>query len=233
MGYLPEERGLYKSMRVAEQVLYFATLRGMARPEAERDLKQWFERLEVEGWWNREVADLSKGMAQKIQFIATVLHRPELLILDEPFSGLDPINAALVRDEMLRLVKEEGTTLVLSTHNMGSVEALCDEVVLLHKGQKILSGPTDEVRESARQGRVQVVVRGNLMAFVAELGARAELLHSSTEGDRHTLDLTLPESWGMPAFLAWAVQHVEVLEARPVRLSMEEVFVQTVESVGA
>jgi ABC-2 type transport system ATP-binding protein len=172
-------------------------------------------------------------MAQKIQFIATVLHRPELLILDEPFSGLDPINAALVRDEMLRLVKEEGTTLVLSTHNMGSVEALCDEVVLLHKGQKILSGPTDDVRESARQGRVQVVVRGNLMAFAAELGARAELLHSSAEDDRHTLDLTLPKSWGMPAFLAWAVQHVEVLEARPVRLSMEEVFVQTVESVGA
>ena len=205
----------------------------MARPEAERDLKQWFERLEVEGWWNREVADLSKGMAQKIQFIATVLHRPELLILDEPFSGLDPINAALVRDQMLRLVKEEGTTLVLSTHNMGSVEALCDEVVLLHKGQKILSGPTDEVRESARQGRVQVVVHGNLVAFVAELGARAELLHSSTEGNRHTLDLSLPQSWAMPAFLAWAVQHVKVLEARPVRLSMEEVFVQTVESVGA
>ena len=105
MGYLLEERGLYKSMRVAEQVLYFATLRGMARPDAERELKGWFERLEVEGWWNREVADLSKGMAQKIQFIATVLHRPELLILDEPFSGLDPINAALVRGEMLRLVK--------------------------------------------------------------------------------------------------------------------------------
>ena len=135
MGYLPEERGLYKSMRVAEQVLYFATLRGMNRMEAERDLKGWFERLEVEGWWNREVADLSKGMAQKIQFIATVLHRPELLILDEPFSGLDPINAALVRGEMLRLVQEEGTTLVLSTHDMGSVEALCDEVILLHQGR--------------------------------------------------------------------------------------------------
>ena len=103
MGYLPEERGLYKSMRVAEQVLYFATLRGMARPDAERELKGWFERLEVEGWWNREVADLSKGMAQKIQFIATVLHGPELLILDEPFSGLDPINAALVRGEMNRV----------------------------------------------------------------------------------------------------------------------------------
>ena len=237
MGYLPEERGLYKSMRVAEQVLYFATLRGMARPDAERELKGWFERLEVEGWWNREVADLSKGMAQKIQFIATVLHRPELLILDEPFSGLDPINAALVRGEMLRLVKENGTTLVLSTHDMGSVEALCDEVILLHKGQKVLAGATDAVREDARKGRIRVAVRGNLMAFVAELGARAELLSKSTRDGAataaeaiHDLELSLPEGWGMPDFLAWAVQHVDVLEAVPLRLSMEEVFVQTVES---
>ena len=175
-GYLPEERGLYKSMRVAEQVLYFATLRGMARPDAERELKGWFERLEVEGWWNREVADLSKGMAQKIQFIATVLHGPELLILDEPFSGLDPINASLVRGEMMRLVKDNGTTLVLSTHDMGSVEALCDEVILLHQGKKVLAGPTDVVREDARRGRIRLAMRGNLMAFVAELGARAELL---------------------------------------------------------
>jgi len=237
MGYLPEERGLYKSMRVAEQVLYFATLRGMARPEAERELKGWFERLEVEGWWNREVADLSKGMAQKIQFIATVLHRPELLILDEPFSGLDPINASLVRNEMLRLVKDHGTTLLLSTHDMGSVEALCDEVILLHKGQKVLAGATDAVREDARKGRIRIAVRGNLMAFVAELGARAELLSKSTRDGAataaeaiHDLELSLPEGWGMPEFLAWAVQHVDVLEAVPLRLSMEEVFVQTVES---
>ena len=240
MGYLPEERGLYKSMRVAEQVLYFATLRGMNRMEAERDLKGWFERLEVEGWWNREVADLSKGMAQKIQFIATVLHRPELLILDEPFSGLDPINAALVRGEMLRLVQEEGTTLVLSTHDMGSVEALCDEVILLHQGRKVLAGPTDTVREDARRGRIRVVMRGNLMAFVAELGARAELLSKSTsqgksnEGQSvHQLEIALPDGWPMPDFLSWAVNHVEVLEAVPLKLSMEEVFVQSVESAGS
>ena len=240
MGYLPEERGLYKSMRVAEQVLYFATLRGMARPDAERELKGWFERLEVEGWWNREVADLSKGMAQKIQFIATVLHRPELLILDEPFSGLDPINAALVRGEMLRLVKDNGTTLVLSTHDMGSVEALCDEVILLHHGKKVLAGPTDVVREDARGGRIRVSIQGNLMAFVAELGARADLLSKSTRTESanasnaaHDLELALPADWPMPEFLAWAVQHVSVLEAVPVKLSMEEVFVQTVESAAS
>ena len=240
MGYLPEERGLYKSMRVAEQVLYFATLRGMARPDAERELKGWFERLEVEGWWNREVADLSKGMAQKIQFIATVLHRPELLILDEPFSGLDPINAALVRGEMLRLVKENGTTLVLSTHDMGSVEALCDEVILPHHGKKVLAGPTDVVREDARGGRIRVSIQGNLMAFVAELGARADLLSKSTRTESgnasnavHDLELALPADWPMPEFLAWAVQHVSVLEAVPVKPSMEEVFVQTVESAAS
>ena len=238
MGYLPEERGLYKSMRVAEQVLYFAGLRGMDRQEAERELKGWFERLEVEGWWNREVSDLSKGMAQKIQFIATVLHRPELLILDEPFSGLDPINAGLVRKEMLRMVQEQGTTLVLSTHDMGSVETLCDEVILLHKGQKVLAGATDAVREDARGGRIQLKVRGNLMAFVAELGARAELMSKETDGTGvadavHTLELALPADWPMPSFLKWAVDHVEVLEAQPRRLSMEEVFVQSVESAQA
>ena len=240
MGYLPEERGLYKSMRVAEQVLYFATLRGMARPDAERELKGWFERLEVEGWWNREVADLSKGMAQKIQFIATVLHRPELLILDEPFSGLDPINAALVRGEMMRLVKDNGTTLVLSTHDMGSVEALCDEVILLHQGKKVLAGPTDVVREDARRGRIRLAMRGNLMAFVAELGARAELLSKSTRTESvnasdaiHDLDIALPENWPMPSFLAWALGHVDVLEAVPLKLSMEEVFVQSVESASS
>ena len=227
MGYLPEE-------------LYFATLRGMAHPDAERELKGWFERLEVEGWWNREVADLSKGMAQKIQFIATVLHRPELLILDEPFSGLDPINAALVRGEMMRLVKDNGTTLVLSTHDMGSVEALCDEVILLHQGKKVLAGPTDVVREDARRGRIRLAMRGNLMAFVAELGARAELLSKSTRTESanasdaiHDLDIALPEDWPMPAFLAWAVGHVDVLEAVPLKLSMEEVFVQSVESASS
>lgn len=237
MGYLPEERGLYKSMRVAEQVLYFAALRGMERKDAENELRGWLERLEVEGWWNREVADLSKGMAQKIQFIATVLHRPELLILDEPFSGLDPINAGLVRGEMLRLVQQEGTTLLLSTHDMGSVEALCDDVVMLHQGNKVLAGATDEVRESARKGRIFLRVRGNMMAFAAELGARAELLTKMTEGEGdqavHELELALPATWPMPEFLRWAVGHVEVLEARPVKLSMEDVFVQTVTAASS
>ena len=138
------------------------------------------------------------------------------------------------------LVQEEGTTLVLSTHDMGSVEALCDEVILLHQGRKVLAGPTDTVREDARRGRIRVVMRGNLMAFVAELGARAELLSKSTsqgksnEGQSvHQIEIALPDGWPMPDFLSWAVNHVEVLEAVPLKLSMEEVFVQSVESAGS
>ena len=141
IGYLPEERGLYKSMRVGEQALYFARLRGMQRQEAESRLRMWFEKLEVEGWWNREVADLSKGMAQKVQFIIAVLHQPRLLILDEPFSGFDPINAQRVRDAVVELKEQQGTTILLSTHDMGSVEELCDEVALLNRGEVLLDGP--------------------------------------------------------------------------------------------
>lgn len=230
MGYLPEERGLYKGMRVAEQILYFARLRGMEPRSAERELKGWFERLEVEGWWNREVGDLSKGMAQKVQFISTVLHEPELLILDEPFSGLDPINTALVREEMLRLVRDKGVTLLLSTHDMGSVESLCDDVVMLNKGQKVLSGAVEDVRASAGQGRVRLRAKGNLMAYVNELGAKVQLHESSSDGDVHDLDLTLLEGLDMPSFLAWSVNQMDVLEARPVKLSMSEVFVNTVQN---
>jgi len=145
VGYLPEERGLYKKMKVGDQAVYFARLRGMSKAEAEKKLLQWFRKFEIDTWWNKKVEELSKGMQQKIQFIITIVHEPELLIFDEPFSGFDPINVDLLKKEILQL-KEQGTTIIFSTHNMSSVEELCDYICLIDNGKNILSGEIHEVR---------------------------------------------------------------------------------------
>lgn len=145
IGYLPEERGLYKKMKVGEQAVYLARLKGMSRQDAVSELKKWFVKFRIESWWNKKVDELSKGMAQKIQFIITVVHKPKLLILDEPFSGFDPVNVQLIRNEILRM-KEEGTTIMLSTHNMESVEAMCDDIALINKSRLVISGGVDEIR---------------------------------------------------------------------------------------
>ena len=146
IGYLPEERGLYKKMKVGEQALYLAQLKGLSEKEAKKALKIWFERFEITPWWNKKVEELSKGMAQKIQFITTVLHQPKLLIFDEPFSGFDPINATLIKDEILRL-KAKGTSIIFSTHRMESVEELCDHIALIDQSKKILDGPINQIKE--------------------------------------------------------------------------------------
>ncbi|CAI8343693.1 MAG: ABC transporter ATP-binding protein NatA [Owenweeksia sp. TMED14] len=158
IGYLPEERGLYKKMKVGEQSMYFAQLKGLSRHEARKRLHWWFKKWGLETWWDKKVEELSKGMAQKIQFITTVLHEPKLLVFDEPFSGLDPINAALIRDEMLR-IKKEGSTILLSTHRMESVEELCSHMALLNNGEKILDGSVNEIRESHRNGNFRLSYR--------------------------------------------------------------------------
>ncbi len=149
IGYLPEERGLYKKMKVGEQSLYLARLKGMSKQEATRQLQIWFEKFEISGWWNKKIEDLSKGMAQKVQFITTVMHQPKLLILDEPFSGFDPINADLIKKEILRM-KENGTTIIFSTHNMGSVEEMCDEIALINNSKVILDGKMSDIRKRFR-----------------------------------------------------------------------------------
>lgn len=164
IGYLPEERGLYKKMKVGEQALFFARLKGLSKAEATKRLKEWFERFEISGWWNRKVEELSKGMAQKVQFIVTVLHRPKLLIFDEPFSGFDPINANLLRDEILRL-KNDGATVIFSTHNMASVEEICDNITLINQGKNILSGNVDEIRRRFSDGRFNLAFRGDARAL--------------------------------------------------------------------
>ena len=156
IGYLPEERGLYKKIKVGEQALYLARLKGMSTAEATAELKKWFVRFGIQSWWNKKVEELSKGMAQKVQFITTVIHKPSLLILDEPFSGFDPVNTQLIRDEILRL-KDEGTTIILSTHNMESVEELCDRIALINKSKLVVTGATDEIRRQYGDNKVELV----------------------------------------------------------------------------
>ncbi len=150
IGYMPEERGLYKKMKIGEQALYLAQLKGMSKSLAQEKIKEWFKRLEMENWWNKKVEDLSKGMGQKLQFVITVLHEPDLIILDEPFSGLDPVNANLIKDEIFRLA-QNGTTIIFSTHRMEQVEEICNHIVLVNKGKKILDGTVDEVKQGFKE----------------------------------------------------------------------------------
>ena len=164
IGYLPEERGLYKKMKVGEQAMYLAQLRGMSKQDAHRELMIWFKRFDIMSWYNRKVEELSKGMQQKVQFISTVIHNPDLLIFDEPFSGFDPVNADIVKNEMLRL-KEEGKTIILSTHNMESVEALCDNIALIHKSEVVLQGRVFDIRKEHRPGIFRFRLYGNGFDF--------------------------------------------------------------------
>ncbi|MBE7629084.1 ABC transporter ATP-binding protein [Tenacibaculum piscium] len=155
IGYLPEERGLYKSMKVGEQALYLAQLKGMSKSEAKKRLKYWFDKFEISSWWNKKLEELSKGMAQKVQFIVTVLHQPKLLIFDEPFSGFDPINAQLIAKEILQL-RDEGATIIFSTHRMESVEEMCDEIALIHQSNKILDGKLHDIKRQFRTNTFQI-----------------------------------------------------------------------------
>ncbi len=150
IGYMPEERGLYKKMKIGEQALYLAMLKGMNRQDAMKKIKEWFVKFEMESWWNKKVDDLSKGMSQKLQFVTTVLHEPRLLILDEPFSGLDPVNSNLIKDEIFKLA-QKGTTIIFSTHRMEQVEEICDEIILVNKGKKILDGSVKQVKQDSKE----------------------------------------------------------------------------------
>ena len=168
IGYLPEERGLYKKMKVGEQAIFFAQLKGLSRRDAEARLKAWFERFEISSWWNKKVSELSKGMAQKVQLIVTVLHEPKLLIFDEPFSGFDPLNAQLLKDEILRL-RDAGATIIFSTHNMSSVEEICDSFTLINKSQNILSGRVEDVKRQFAKGRYDFTIQGDATAVIPRL----------------------------------------------------------------
>ena len=180
IGYMPEERGLYKKMKVGEQALFLARLKGLSRHEALTRLKWWFERLGIEEWWNKRIEDLSKGMAQKVQFITTVLHTPKLLIFDEPFSGFDPINANLLKEEILRM-RNEGATIIFSTHNMSSVEEICDHITLINKSKNILSGNVEQIRHSHGSNIFTVQFRGDNELFTTKAAEICEILDCESD----------------------------------------------------
>lgn len=195
IGYLPEERGLYKKMKVGEQLLYLARLKGLSRADAVSRIKSWLQRLDLTSWHNKNLEDLSKGMAQKVQFIATVLHEPDLIILDEPFSGFDPVNANLIKDEILRL-REQGATIIFSTHRMESVEELCDHIALINKSQKILDGPKMQIKTDHKDGTYILNHEGSLSNSVsydilssgqAETGLTRTVIRRKTEGGPNAL----------------------------------------------
>lgn len=228
IGYLPEERGLYKKMKVGEQALFFARLKGLSSAEATSALRRWFDKFDISSWWNKPVEELSKGMAQKVQFIVTVLHRPKLLIFDEPFSGFDPINARLLRDEILKL-KEEGSTIIFSTHNMASVEEVCDDITLIDHGCNILSGNVTELRRRFSEGRYTFRFRGELRDFLEPL---MPLLLSNelseSEGDTLRVDIKLRPSVALRDVIALANDAVEIRSVCESISSMNDIFITTV-----
>ena len=230
IGYLPEERGLYKKMKVGEQAIFFARLKGLSRREAIVRLKQWFVRLGIESWWDRKVEDLSKGMAQKVQFITTVLHEPKLLIFDEPFSGFDPINANLLKQEILRL-RDKGATVIFSTHNMSSVEEICDHITLVNKSRNILSGSVDEVRRRFGENLFEVTFRGEQSVFEQAVLPMSEIIESSEVADSPYLSarIRLNDNASVRECIGAANESVELRSFREVIPSMNDIFIRAVE----
>ncbi len=226
IGYLPEERGLYRKMKVGEQAMYFAQLKGMSSREAAAELKKWFVRFGIESWWNKKVEELSKGMAQKIQFITTVVHKPSLLILDEPFSGFDPVNAQIIREEILRL-KEEGATIILSTHNMESVEELCDNIALINKSHVVITGGVDEIRHKYGNNNVELIYTSD--EAVSSVPGIYTVLSDQDDSGRHTAVLALEEEGSGNAVLADLIsKDITVNSFKELVPRMNDIFIKLV-----
>ncbi len=230
IGYLPEERGLYKKMPVGEQALYLAQLKGLSRSEALKRLTYWFERFEIKAWWSKKVEELSKGMQQKVQFIVTVVHEPSFLILDEPFTGFDPINANLIKDELLKM-KENGTTIALSTHRMESVEELCTHIALINKSKKLLEGSVRDIRKSFRSNLYEVEYEGSNISLANSLWGHFELLSNVQHGDWMKATIRMHEENATNALLQGLLQNVTIHSFREVLPSMNDIFIQSVSTV--
>lgn len=224
IGYLPEERGLYKKMKVGEQAIYLAQLKGLERAEAKRRLVQWFEKFEIMPWWDKKLEELSKGMQQKVQFVITVLHEPELLIFDEPFSGFDPLNAELLKREILEL-RDKGHTIIFSTHNMASVEEICDDIALINRSKVVLNGAVDEVRDRFRTDTYELVAAGGTLQPHPEL---FELLDRKTQRNLTTYHLRKSEGISTAQLIKALAADVEVRSFAEKMPGMHEIFIQTV-----
>ena len=227
IGYLPEERGLYKKMKVGEQALYLAQLKGLSKKEAMIRLKKWFGKFEILDWWNKKVEELSKGMQQKVQFIVTILHEPELLIFDEPFSGFDPINADMLKKEILAL-KEEGATIIFSTHNMGSVEELCDHISLIDKGRTLIEGEIREIRDRYRTDTYEVAFQGEEDTLKQSLNDHYELLETVSDEGLKKARIKLLHHTTDNELLSLLIPSVHVISFNEVYPSMNDIFIRVV-----
>jgi len=230
IGYLPEERGLYKKMKVGEEALYLARLKGLSKDEAMERLKYWFIKFEIQNWWNKKVEELSKGMQQKLQFIITVVHRPDFLILDEPFSGLDPINTNLIRQELLEL-KRQGTTIIISTHNMASVEEICDEICLINKAHKILEGNLIDVKQQFKENifSLTLCAERDIPVFPETFSV---LETSSSANQRHYV-VKVHEGGNSNQLLKFVMDYGNILEFNEILPSMNDIFIQQVEKYNS
>ncbi|HNY59864.1 MAG: ATP-binding cassette domain-containing protein [Bacteroidales bacterium] len=227
IGYLPEERGLYKKMKVGEQAIYLAQLKGLSKHEAIERLKVWFKKFEITTWWDKKVEELSKGMQQKVQFMVTVLHKPDLLIFDEPFTGFDPINVNLLKDEILKL-RDEGATIIFSTHNMASVEELCDYIALINQSEKILDGNVDEIRRSFKQKIFEITFPTSAISFAEMLPDGYQLVEEISQNGMTIARIKIPVEDSPNILLNYAIKNVEVHGFSEILPSMNDIFISTV-----
>ncbi len=228
IGYLPEERGLYKKMKVGEQAMYLARLKGLSKQDALDKLKYWFNKFEIQGWWDKKIEELSKGMQQKIQFVVTILHNPKLLIFDEPFSGFDPINANLLKHEILAL-KNNGATVIFSTHNMASVEEICDDIALINKSKKILEGSVNEIRNNYKKNIFELIYENTDIKLESIVSPSFEISNSKQCGyQTMQADIKIPDDYHSKDLLENLIKHINIKGFREILPNMNEIFIETV-----
>ena len=229
IGYLPEERGLYKKMEVGEQAMYLAQLKGMTKNDAKRELKAWFEKFEIQSWWNKKIEELSKGMAQKIQFIVTIVHKPKLLIFDEPFTGFDPINTNLIKSE-IRELNKQGATIIFSTHRMESVEELCDHIALINNAKKILEGPLKSIRENYRNNTFRVGFRDAIGDLESGLPENISLIKSAKNDELFEATFSLADGLAPNDLLNFLAPKHQIFHFEEVIPSVNDIFIQKVQA---